>query len=75
MNYLDARDWQAASTRFEAIGLYDVEPGTVRVGEDAPPFSATLMLATAEVIPMLGIRPLVGRALLPDDTVSARRRA
>ncbi len=67
VNYLDARDWQAASTRFEAIGLYEVEPGTVRVGEDAPPFSATLMLATAEVIPILGIRPFVGRTLLSDE--------
>ena len=67
VNYLDAQDWQAASTRLEAIGLYDVEPGTVRVGEDAPPFSATLMLATAEVIPVLGIRPQIGRALLPDE--------
>ncbi|MEO8076035.1 MAG: ABC transporter permease [Acidobacteriota bacterium] len=67
VNYLDARDWQAASTRLEAIGLYDVEPGTVRLGDDAPPFSATLMLATAEVIPVLGIRPLIGRALSPDE--------
>ena len=66
VNYLDARDWQAASTRLEAIGLYDVEPGTVRVG-DAPPFSVTLMLATAEVIPALGIQPRIGRALLPDE--------
>ena len=31
VNYLDAQDWKAASTHLEAIGLYDVEPGTVRV--------------------------------------------
>ena len=31
----------------------DVAPGTVRVQEDAPAFSATLMLATEEVIPGL----------------------
>ena len=67
VNYLDAQDWQAASTRVEAIGLYDVAPGTVRVGDDTPPFSATLMLATAEMIPVLGIRPQIGRVLLPDD--------
>ena len=66
VNYLDAQDWKTASTRFEAIGLFDVEPGTVRVG-DAPAVSATLMLATAEVLPVLGIRPLIGRALLPDE--------
>ena len=56
VNYLDAQDWKATSTHFEAIGLYDVEPGTVRVEEDAPPFSATLMLTTEEVIRVLGIR-------------------
>ena len=67
VNYLDAQDWRRASTRLEAIGLYDVEPGTVRVGDDTPPFSATLMLATAEVIPVLGIRPQFGRVLLPDE--------
>jgi len=67
VNYLDARDWQAASARLEGIGLYDVEPGTVRVGDDSPPFSATLMLATAEVIPLLGIRPQIGRALMPEE--------
>ena len=66
VNYLDARDWQTASTRLEAIGLYDVEPGTVRVG-DAPPFSATLMLVTAEMIPVLGLQPRLGRTLLPEE--------
>jgi len=67
VNYLDAQDWQAASTRLEAIGLYDVEPGTVRLGDDAPPFSATVMFATAKVIPVLGIQPRIGRVLVPDE--------
>ena len=67
VNYLDAQDWKATSTHLESIGLYDVAPGTVRVREDAPPFSATLMLATAEVIPVLGVRPLSGRVLQPEE--------
>src|SRR3982750_1196669 len=68
VNYLDAQDWKAASTRFAAIGLYDVEPGTVRVGgNETAPFAATMMFTTAEVIPILGLRPHVGRALLPDE--------
>ncbi|MEN3340119.1 MAG: hypothetical protein V7647_3795, partial [Acidobacteriota bacterium] len=68
VNYLDAQDWRAASTRFAGIGLYDVEPGNVRVGgDDTPPFSATLMLTTAEVLPVLGIRPRIGRALMPEE--------
>src|ERR671920_2191886 len=31
VNYLDAQDWRAASTTLQAIALYDVAPGTVRV--------------------------------------------
>ncbi len=67
VNYLDAQDWKATSTYLESIGLYDVAPGTVRVHDDAPPVSATLMLATAEVIPVLGIHPKIGRALQPEE--------
>jgi predicted permease len=67
VNYLDAQDWRAASAHLEAIGLYDVAPGTVRVAEDAPPFAATLMLATADVLPVLGMQPVIGRALLPEE--------
>ncbi len=66
VNYLDAQDWKAASTCLEGIALYDVEPGTVRIG-DAAPFSATLMLATVEVLPVLGIQPQIGRALRPEE--------
>ena len=67
VNYLDARDWQAVSARFEAIGLYDVGPGTVRVEDSAPAFSATVMVATAEVIPILGIQPHLGRTLSREE--------
>lgn len=67
VNYLDARDWQSASADLEAIGLYDVEPGTLRISDDAPAFSVTVMLATSQMIPTLGIRPLIGRALAADE--------
>ena len=32
VNFLDAQDWQSSATRLERLGLYDVEPGTVRLG-------------------------------------------
>ena len=66
VNYLDAQDWKAASSRFDRIGLYDVEPGTVRI-EDTAPFPATLMFTTAEVLPVLGVEPAIGRALRADE--------
>jgi len=52
VNYLDAQDWRTASTRVSANGLYEVEPGTVRMGV-APATPATLMLATEDVLPVL----------------------
>jgi putative ABC transport system permease protein len=67
VNYLDARDWRAASTRLQALGLYDVEAGTVRLADDAPLVSATLLVVTEEVLPVLGIRAAWGRALVPDE--------
>src|SRR3982751_2125417 len=66
VNYLDAQDWRTASTRVSAIGLYEVEPGTVRMG-DAPATPATLMLATEDVLPVLGVQAVGCRALLPDE--------
>ena len=67
VNYLDAQDWATASTRLEGIGLYDIEPATVRVGEDTSPFSVTAMFVTAQVIPVLGMRPMIGRDLVPEE--------
>jgi hypothetical protein len=67
VNYLDAQDWRNASTRLQGIGLYDIEPGTVRVAEDASPFSITVMSVTPQVIPVLGMRPVIGRELLAEE--------
>ena len=67
VNYLDARDWRIASTRTDGIGLYDVETATVRLSDDAPQVSGTLMLFTEELLPVLGVRPALGRAPLPEE--------
>ena len=69
VNFLDARDWRSSSARFDAIAVYDVEAGTVRLAAGAPPFSATLMAGSAELLTVLGVRPLLGRALLPEEHV------
>jgi putative ABC transport system permease protein len=66
VNVLDAQDWRSA-TRLERLGLYDVEPGTVRLAAGAPPFSATVMAATSDVVPALGLRAHLGRLLLPEE--------
>lgn len=67
VNYLDAHDWRVASSHMEGIGLYDVETTTVRLRDGAPQVSATLMLFTEELLPVLGVRPAHGREPLPEE--------
>ncbi|MEP6593096.1 MAG: ABC transporter permease, partial [Acidobacteriota bacterium] len=67
VNYLDALDWRAAATHLQRIGLYDVEPGTVRFGDDVAPIAATIIYTTSEVLPLLEVQPRIGRGLTPDE--------
>jgi putative ABC transport system permease protein len=69
INYLDAQDVRAASRRLEALGLYDVGPGTLRVSEGTPPFSATVIEASADLVSTLGVHAQLGRVLLPGEYV------
>jgi putative ABC transport system permease protein len=59
------RDWQRTSTSFEAMGAFNRGSDNL-VGEGEPERleSATL---TAEVIPLLGTRPLLGRPFTPEE--------
>jgi putative ABC transport system permease protein len=67
VNFLDARDWRSSATTFDGIALYDVEPSTVRVAVGASPVAATVLWATADFVAVLGVRPAVGRVLLPEE--------
>jgi putative ABC transport system permease protein len=66
VNALDAKDWAQART-LDGVGQYDVEPVTLHLdGADAP-VSTTALLADAGMTGVLGLRPLLGRALEPGD--------
>ena len=67
VNFLDAQDYRASSTRVEAIGIYDVGAGTLRLADGGAPFSATVMEASAGLMTVLGLRPELGRALAPEE--------
>ena len=69
VNAVDAQDWRAASTRLESIALYAAGPGTLRLPDAAAPFSATVLEASAELVTVLGLRPHLGRVLLPGEYV------
>jgi putative ABC transport system permease protein len=59
------RDWQRTSTSFEAMGAFNRgSDNLVGDGEPERLESATL---TAEVIPLLGTRPLLGRPFTPEE--------
>ena len=67
VNFLDAQDWRSSATRFDGIALYDVEPTNVRVTDGASPAAATVLWATGDLVPVLGIHPAVGRLLVPEE--------
>jgi putative ABC transport system permease protein len=59
------RDWQRMSTSFEAMGAFNRGSDNL-VGEGEPERLESAAL-TAEVIPLLGTRPLLGRAFTPEE--------
>jgi putative ABC transport system permease protein len=59
------RDWQRISTSFEAMGAFNRGSDNL-VGEGEPERLESAAL-TAEVIPLLGTRPLLGRTFTPEE--------
>jgi NAD(P)-dependent dehydrogenase (short-subunit alcohol dehydrogenase family) len=69
VNFLDAQDYRASSTRVETNGIYDAGAGTLRLTDGGAPFSATVMGASADLLTVLGLSPALGRALTPEEYV------
>ena len=59
------RDWQRSSTSFEAMGAFN--RGSVNLVGGGEPERLESAVLTAEVIPLLGTRPLLGRAFTKDE--------
>ena len=59
------RDWQRSSGSFEAMGAFN--RGSDNLVGTASPSGSSPAALTAEVIPLLGTRPLLGRAFSPED--------
>lgn len=62
------RDWKKASRSFESMGAYARWAANL-VG-DGEPERVDLAVVTAEVFPILGVEPMLGRVFLDDDTRS-----
>ncbi|MDF1504922.1 ABC transporter permease, partial [Roseisolibacter sp. H3M3-2] len=65
-SYPDYVDYRDQSTRFAHLAAFRTWTTTLTAA-DAEPARLPLMLATASYFPTLGVRPLVGRALVPAD--------
>ena len=70
-SYLNFADWRAQNTSFEAIAAHASTGAAVRVGE--LPESVEGVYVSADLFRALGARPLMGRALLPEDEAPGSR--
>jgi len=61
----DFNDWRAANTVFENMAAYS--PNSAILTGDGEPESLQGRQITAELFPTLGVQPILGRALTPDD--------
>ena len=65
VSVLNWQDWQRDATAFEALGSY-VASGAI-LGGDAEPERVRATYVSAEVLPMLGVKPMFGRWFGDDD--------
>jgi predicted permease len=66
-NYLD---WKARSRSFSSLGAAENWSANLTSGDVPEKLSAMRM--TADILPMLGVRPRLGRAFVPDDDAAGR---
>jgi putative ABC transport system permease protein len=59
------RDWKAAATSFESMGMYHFEELTMMTREEPRRFNGTAV--SADLFPTLGVAPMLGRTFEPDD--------
>ncbi|HEY8232703.1 MAG TPA: ABC transporter permease [Vicinamibacteria bacterium] len=60
------RDWRSRSTSFEALGAFH-RGGSANLVGDGPPERLSTATVTADVLALVGVRPLLGRPFAADD--------
>jgi predicted permease len=71
VSYMNLLDWKKMNTTFEGMGAFfnsfvtisDGEPERVREG-----------VVSASILPMLGVKPILGRYFTPDEEIRGRHR-
>jgi putative ABC transport system permease protein len=64
--YLDFVDWRAQTKTLERLAAYTGAAATL-TGTEGPALSVPIAVVTSDLMPMLGVRPALGRVFLPDD--------
>lgn len=64
-------DWRERQTTMSAMAAFTSAPANLGAGEDRGE-PVTVASVTPEFFPLLGVRPLVGRAFLPDEGTPGR---
>jgi predicted permease len=59
------RDWKAAATSFESLAIYGAAAVTMTGGPEPRRLSAAI--SSADLLPTLGVAPIVGRSFTADD--------
>ena len=73
VNYLNFQDWKRSATNsFERIAPYYVS--TMMMEGEGEPERLREGVITADVLPILGTKPMLGRAFVPDDEVRGKNR-
>jgi putative ABC transport system permease protein len=63
----DYADWRKQNTNFSEMGAYAINSVGLNLSGDGDPQRIQAGYADAALFPMLGIRPAMGRALLPEE--------
>ena len=69
MSYLDLCDWKARSHAFDALAAVTGRSLTLSDGDEPERFTGAVV--TANLFPMLGIQPILGRLIRPEEDVRA----
>ena len=64
-SYPDYRRWRDGQTSFQSVALYNLNRSVVTL--DGEPREISVGVMSASLLPLLGVRPALGRAFLPGE--------
>jgi putative ABC transport system permease protein len=71
ISYEDYRSWKREVGAFERLGVFNWVSNTIG-GDDAPAERLAGGMIDADLFPALGVEPLLGRGVLPEEVVAGR---